>query len=41
MSDEEKNKIIINNYFYIPYEKLNDINPNTVFFQLGSITKKY
>ena len=41
MSDEEKNKIIINNYFYIPYEKLNDINPNTVFFPLGSITKKY
>ena len=39
MSEKEKNKIIINNYFYIPYEKLKDFNLNKVFFPLGSIAE--
>ena len=35
MNEENKNKIIINNYFFIPYEYLKEFNPKQVFYPLG------
>ena len=37
MSDEQNAKIIINNYFFMPYEVLKKINPKQVFYPLASI----
>ena len=39
MSEEEKNKIIINNYFYITNENLKDFFKQGQVFPLGSIQK--
>ena len=37
MNEENKNTIIINNYFYIPYENLKQFNPKQVFPLLGNV----
>ena len=37
MNEENKNTIIINNYFYIPFENLKQFNPKQVFPLLGNV----
>ena len=35
MSEEQKPKIVINNFFFIPYENIKEFNPKQVFHPLG------